>query len=82
MKPVYEFSGSLIFFLPFQFIREYTGKVDDLVKEKLEALKEVKAKEQEEKDVIAQQVMLFPVTKKNVWFVCMACWYSRSMSEA
>ncbi|KAL2927364.1 Clathrin heavy chain 2 [Bienertia sinuspersici] len=40
-----------------QFIREYTGKVDDLVKEKIEAQKEVKAKEQEEKDVIAQQNM-------------------------
>ena len=39
-----------------QFIREYTGKVDELVKDKIEALKEVKAKEQEEKDVIAQQV--------------------------
>ncbi|CAN1325758.1 Clathrin heavy chain 1 [Linum perenne] len=40
-----------------QFIREYTGKVDELVKEKLEAQKEVKAKEKEEKDVIAQQNM-------------------------
>ncbi|CAI0415749.1 unnamed protein product [Linum tenue] len=40
-----------------QFIREYTGKVDELVKDKLEAQKEVKAKEQEEKDVIAQQNM-------------------------
>lgn len=39
-----------------QFIREYTGKVDELVKDKIEAAKEVKAKEQEEKDVIAQQV--------------------------
>lgn len=40
-----------------QFIREYTSKVDDLVKDKIEALKEVKAKEKEEKDVIAQQVI-------------------------
>ncbi|XP_024467044.2 clathrin heavy chain 1 isoform X1 [Populus trichocarpa] len=40
-----------------QFIREYTGKVDELVKYKIEAQKEVKAKEQEEKDVIAQQNM-------------------------
>lgn len=39
-----------------QFLREYTGKVDELVKDKLEAQNEVKAKEQEEKDVIAQQV--------------------------
>ncbi|MBA0601962.1 hypothetical protein Gorai_002163, partial [Gossypium raimondii] len=38
-----------------QFIREYTGKVDELIKDKIEAQKEVKAKEQEEKDVIAQQ---------------------------
>lgn len=40
-----------------QFIREYTGKVDELVKDKLEAQNEVKAKEKEEKDVIAQQVI-------------------------
>ncbi|KAE7996591.1 hypothetical protein FH972_001302 [Carpinus fangiana] len=40
-----------------QFIREYTGKVDELVKDKIEALIEVKAKEKEEKDVISQQNM-------------------------
>ncbi|THG03500.1 hypothetical protein TEA_021259 [Camellia sinensis var. sinensis] len=40
-----------------QFIREYTGKVDELIKDKLEALSEVKAKEKEEKDVMAQQNM-------------------------
>ncbi|GLT54485.1 hypothetical protein SLA2020_276780 [Shorea laevis] len=40
-----------------QFIREYTGKVDELVKDKIESLIEVKAKEKEEKDVIAQQNM-------------------------
>ncbi|KAF7816495.1 clathrin heavy chain 1 [Senna tora] len=40
-----------------QFIREYTGKVDELVKDKIEAQIEVKAKEKEEKDVIAQQNM-------------------------
>ncbi|RXI08790.1 hypothetical protein DVH24_022934 [Malus domestica] len=40
-----------------QFIREYTGKVDELVKDKIEAQKEVKAKEQEDKEVIAQQNM-------------------------
>ncbi|MQM02720.1 hypothetical protein Taro_035489, partial [Colocasia esculenta] len=40
-----------------QFIREYTGKVDELVKDKLEALSEVKAKEKEEKDMVAQQNM-------------------------
>ncbi|KAK4774368.1 hypothetical protein SAY86_009303 [Trapa natans] len=40
-----------------QFIREYTGKVDELIKDKIEAQKEVKAKEKEEKDVIAQQNM-------------------------
>ncbi|KAF4363466.1 hypothetical protein F8388_016594 [Cannabis sativa] len=40
-----------------QFIREYTGKVDELVKDKIEALNENKAKEKEEKDVIAQQNM-------------------------
>ncbi|GLT43224.1 hypothetical protein SLA2020_171910 [Shorea laevis] len=40
-----------------QFIREYTSKVDELVKDKIEALKEVKAKEMEEKDMVAQQNM-------------------------
>lgn len=44
--------------LPVQFIREYTGKVDDLVKDRIEAQKEVKAKEQEEKEMVAQQVTL------------------------
>lgn len=40
-----------------QFIRKYTGKVDKLIKDKIEALNEVKAKEKEEKEVIAQQVV-------------------------
>lgn len=40
-------------------MREYAGKVDELIKDKLEALSEVKAKEKEEKDVIAQQVICF-----------------------
>ncbi|KVI04842.1 Armadillo-type fold [Cynara cardunculus var. scolymus] len=39
-----------------QFIREYTGKVDELIKDKIEAVKETKAKENEEQDVIKQQV--------------------------
>ncbi|KAI4382763.1 hypothetical protein MLD38_008681 [Melastoma candidum] len=40
-----------------QFIREYTSKVDELIKDKIEAQNEVKAKEKEEKDVMAQQNM-------------------------
>ncbi|XP_010461980.1 PREDICTED: clathrin heavy chain 2 isoform X1 [Camelina sativa] len=40
-----------------QFIREYSGKVDELIKDKIEAQKEVKAKEQEEKEVMSQQNM-------------------------
>ncbi|KAG5239975.1 clathrin heavy chain family protein [Salix suchowensis] len=40
-----------------QFVREYTGKVDELVKDKINAQNEVKTKEQEEKDVMAQQNM-------------------------
>jgi clathrin heavy chain len=32
--------------------------VDDLIKDKIEAQKEVKAKEQEEKEMVAQQVKL------------------------
>lgn len=39
-------------------MREYTGKVDELMKEKIEAQKEVKAKEQEEKEVMSQQVLV------------------------
>ncbi|AQK93065.1 Putative clathrin heavy chain family protein [Zea mays] len=40
-----------------QFIREYTSKVDDLVKDKIESQKEERAKEKEEKDLVAQQNM-------------------------
>ncbi|CAI9762259.1 unnamed protein product [Fraxinus pennsylvanica] len=40
-----------------QFIREYMGKVDELIKDKIDALNEVKAKENEEKDVMKQQNM-------------------------
>ncbi|XVF05761.1 hypothetical protein REPUB_Repub05bG0200200 [Reevesia pubescens] len=40
-----------------QFIREYTGKVDELMKDKIEAMNEVKAKQEEEKDMVAQQNM-------------------------
>lgn len=43
----------------FQFIREYTSKADELVKDKIEAQNELKAKEKEEKDVVAQHVLLF-----------------------
>eukprot|EP00246_Nothoceros_aenigmaticus_P001174 TRINITY_DN1157_c0_g1_i1.p1 TRINITY_DN1157_c0_g1~~TRINITY_DN1157_c0_g1_i1.p1 ORF type:complete len:1698 (-),score=398.34 TRINITY_DN1157_c0_g1_i1:654-5747(-) len=47
------------FAFPFvlQFLREYTGKVDDLVKDKLEAQADVKSKEKDEKDMVAQQNM-------------------------
>ena len=41
-----------------QFIREYTSKVDDLVKDRIESQKEEKAKESEEKELVAQQVIL------------------------
>lgn len=41
-----------------QFIREYTGKVDELIKDKIEAQNEAKAKENEEKDVMKQQVFI------------------------
>ncbi|RZC78063.1 hypothetical protein C5167_002277 [Papaver somniferum] len=40
-----------------EFIREYTGKVDELVKDRIAAQSEVKVKEQEEKDMVAQQNM-------------------------
>jgi clathrin heavy chain len=47
----------IAFLLFFQYIREYTSKVDDLVKDRIESQKEEKAKEQGEKDVVAQQVI-------------------------
>ncbi|KAG6533335.1 hypothetical protein ZIOFF_007202 [Zingiber officinale] len=40
-----------------QFIREYTSKVDELIKHKIEAQNEEKTKEKEEKDLVAQQNM-------------------------
>ncbi|CAL4996001.1 unnamed protein product [Urochloa decumbens] len=40
-----------------QFIREYSSKVDDLVKDKIESQNEERAKEKEEKDLVAQQNM-------------------------
>ncbi|MFQ6640498.1 hypothetical protein Gotur_014561 [Gossypium turneri] len=49
--------GTLFESVFFQFICECTGKVDELIKDKIETQKEVKAKEQEEKEVIAQQNM-------------------------
>lgn len=45
-------------YLQFKFIREYTSKVDELVKDKLNALDEMKTKQEEEKDIVAQQVKL------------------------
>jgi len=49
-------SSLSILFSQLQFIREYTGKVDELIKHKLEAQREVKEKEAEEKEKVAQQV--------------------------
>lgn len=46
----------LFYFL--KFIREYASKVDELIKDKIEAQNEEKAKEKEEKETIAQQVLL------------------------
>ncbi|PWZ37419.1 Clathrin heavy chain 1 [Zea mays] len=40
-----------------QFIREYTSKVDDLVKDRIESQNEERVKEKEEKDLVAQQNM-------------------------
>lgn len=63
----------LFFFSVSKFIREYTSKVDELIKEKLEALSEVKAKEKEEKDMVAQQVWAFFTSKKlfSLYFCCL-----------
>ncbi|KAF9597986.1 hypothetical protein IFM89_023471 [Coptis chinensis] len=49
-----------------QFIREYTSKVDEFVKDKFVSLSEVKAKETEEKDMVAQQA-LFPALGNNMY---------------
>jgi len=63
----------LFFFSVSKFIREYTSKVDELIKEKLEAVSEVKAKEKEEKDMVAQQVWAFFTSKKlfSLYFCCL-----------
>lgn len=67
-----------------QFIREYTGKVDELVKDKIEAQIEVKSKEKEEKDVIAQQVITFIISiaqQELVFFAfTWASWFSYQRS--
>ncbi|AQK56843.1 Clathrin heavy chain 2 [Zea mays] len=49
-----------------QFIREYTSKVDDLVKDKIESQKEERAKEKEEKDLVAQQVNIKPISGSRI----------------
>lgn len=45
--------------LTLQFIREYSSKVDELVKDKIEAQNELKAKESEEKELVAKHVWTF-----------------------
>lgn len=53
---------NILYNLALQFLREYSTKVDDLVKDKLEANEEKKSKEQEEKEVVAQSVrFLLPI---------------------
>lgn len=68
-----------------KFIREYSGKVDELIKDKIEAQNEEKAKEREEKDVLAQQVpflkppftrllyCLFDIELTVVSIICRIC---------
>ncbi|CAM6119092.1 unnamed protein product [Calypogeia fissa] len=53
------FNGIIDFAVPYvlQFMREYTGKVDELIKDRELAQLEVKKKEKDEKDVIAQTNM-------------------------
>lgn len=59
-------SDHVLYFPSLQFIREYTGKVDELVKDRIEAKNEEKAKENEEKDVIKQQVYsIYSVDSNN-----------------
>ncbi|XWS29035.1 hypothetical protein CRYUN_Cryun25bG0122100 [Craigia yunnanensis] len=53
----WELAEELLVYFIEQFIREYTGKVNELMKDKLEAMNEVKAKQEEEKDMVAQQNM-------------------------
>jgi clathrin heavy chain len=53
------FNGIIDFAVPYvlQFMREYTGKVDELIKDRELAQLEVKEKQKDEKDVIAQTNM-------------------------
>lgn len=50
-----------------QFMREYTTKVDELIKDKLEATEEKRSKESEEKDVVAQQVYFLSIRVYQYW---------------
>jgi len=51
--------GIMDFAVPYllQFMREYTTKVDELIKDKIEATEEKRSKESDEKEVVAQQNM-------------------------
>ena len=53
---LYSLLLTLLLSFSMKVMREYTGKVDEIIKDKLEAQKEAKAKEQEEKEVMSQQV--------------------------
>lgn len=58
-----------------QFIREYSSKVDDLVKDKIESQKEERAKEKEEKELVAQQVIYsVPHICSVTSYVCLSSW--------
>jgi clathrin heavy chain len=51
--------GIMDFAVPYllQFMREYTTKVDELIKDKIEATEEKRSKESDKKEVVAQQNM-------------------------
>jgi clathrin heavy chain len=67
-----------------QFIREYTSKVDDLVKDKIESQKEEQAKEKEEKNLVAQQVIYSAHTSfaSVTNYLCISSWHDKICSFA
>jgi clathrin heavy chain len=84
---VYSIFGLYILTSPLlcvQFIREYTSKVDDLVKDKIESQKEEQAKEKEEKNLVAQQVICSAHTSfvSVTNYLCIRSWHDKFCSFA
>nr|GMD69034.1 clathrin heavy chain 1 [Ipomoea batatas] len=56
-----------------KFIREYTGKVDELIEDKIDAQNEAKAKENEENGVVLKMRQRLKRMKKMVFLSSRIC---------